>query len=145
MHLFCRYGSIFKSHILGCPCVMVTSPEAAKFVLVSSADLFKPTFPASKERMMGPRAIFFQEGEYHARLRKAVQRAFVPDAIRGSVCGIEEIAVDVLKSFEGRKINTFHEMKTVSSFVFLVAFLVILRLTSSGGIFLLCSMLSVWH
>jgi len=106
---------------------MVTSPEAAKFVLVSSAHLFKPTFPASKERMMGPRAIFFQQGEYHARLRKVVQRAFVPDAIRSSVCDIEEIAIDVLKSLEGRKINTFHEMKSVSSSAFLIAFLAILH------------------
>ncbi|KAF5930848.1 hypothetical protein HYC85_031721 [Camellia sinensis] len=28
-----RYGDIFKTHILGCPCVMISSPEAAKLVL----------------------------------------------------------------------------------------------------------------
>nr|GEW15744.1 abscisic acid 8'-hydroxylase 2-like [Tanacetum cinerariifolium] len=31
-----RYGNIFKSHILGCPCVMISSPEVAKIVLVRS-------------------------------------------------------------------------------------------------------------
>lgn len=120
--LCCRYGSIFKTHILGCHCVMVSSPEAAKFVLVSNAHLFKPTFPASKERMLGTQAIFFQHGEYHARLRKVVQRAFLPDAIRGLVSDIEEIAVDALalKAWEGRKINTFQEMKTVSSNLYLI-------------------------
>jgi (+)-abscisic acid 8'-hydroxylase len=107
-----KYGPIFKTHILGCPCVMVSSPEAAKFVLVTQAHLFKPTFPASKERMLGPQAIFFQQGDYHAHLRRLVSRAFSPEAIRGSVPAIEAIALRSLGSWEGLQVNTFQEMKT---------------------------------
>ncbi|PKU74080.1 abscisic acid 8'-hydroxylase CYP707A2-like [Dendrobium catenatum] len=107
-----KYGAVFKTHILGCPCVMVSSPEAARFVLVTKANLFKPTFPASKERMLGPQAIFFQGGDYHARLRRLVLRAFMPEAIRRKIAGVEEIAVRVLSSCDGRFINTFQEMKT---------------------------------
>lgn len=92
---------------------MISSPEAAKFVLVTRAHLFKPTFPASKERMLGKQAIFFHQGDYHAKLRKLVLRAFVPEAIKTTVCDIESIAKDSLKSWEGRIINTFQEMKTV--------------------------------
>lgn len=106
-----RYGPIFKTHILGCPCVMVSSPEAARFVLVTQAHLFKPTFPASKERMLGPQAIFFQQGDYHAHLRRLVSRAFSPEAIRGSVPAIEAIALRSLESWDGRLVNTFQEMK----------------------------------
>lgn len=106
-----RYGPIFKTHILGCPCVMVSSPEAARFVLVTQAHLFKPTFPASKERMLGPQAIFFQQGDYHAHLRRLVSRAFSPEAIRGSVPAIEAIALRSLSSWDGRLVNTFQEMK----------------------------------
>lgn len=109
-----RYGPVFKTHILGCPCIMVSSPEAAKFVLVTKAHLFKPTFPASKERMLGPQAIFFQQGDYHMRLRRLVLRAFMPDAIRSSVPSVENIARNTLQSWEGRTVNTFQEMKTVS-------------------------------
>ncbi|KAA3469319.1 abscisic acid 8'-hydroxylase 1-like [Gossypium australe] len=107
-----RYGSIFKTHILGCPCVMISSPEAAKFVLVTKSHLFKPTFPASKERMLGKQAIFFSQGQYHAKLRKLVLRAFVPEAIKSFVSNIESIAKDSLQSLEGRLITTFQEMKT---------------------------------
>ncbi|KAM1127304.1 hypothetical protein ACFX13_038090 [Malus domestica] len=114
-----RFGSIFKTHILGCPCVMISRPEAAKFVL-SRAHLFKPTFPASKERMLGKEAIFFHQGDYHAKLRKLVLRAFMPEAIRSIVPDIESIAKDSLKSCQGRLINTFQEMKT---FTFNVALL----------------------
>jgi len=104
---------MFKSHILGCPCVMISSPEAAKFVL-NKAQLFKPTFPASKERMLGKQAIFFHQGEYHANLRRLVLRTFMPEAIKNIVPDIESIAQDCLKSWEGRLITTFLEMKTVS-------------------------------
>jgi (+)-abscisic acid 8'-hydroxylase len=106
-----RYGPIFKTHILGCPCVMVSSPEAARFVLVTQAHLFKPTFPASKERMLGPQAIFFQQGDYHAHLRRLVSRAFSPEAIRASVPAIEAIALRSLRSWDGQLVNTFQEMK----------------------------------
>ncbi|KAE8055464.1 hypothetical protein FH972_012304 [Carpinus fangiana] len=106
-----RYGSIFKTHILGCPCVMISSPEAAKFVLVTRAHLFKPTFPTSKERLLGKQAIFFHQGDYHTKLRKLVLRAFLPEAIKNNVPNIEAIAKDSLQSWEGRLINTFQEMK----------------------------------
>ncbi|GFS46415.1 cytochrome P450, family 707, subfamily A, polypeptide 1 [Actinidia rufa] len=107
-----RFGSILKTHILGCPCVMISSPEAAKLVLVTRAHLFKPTFPASKERMLGKQAIFFHQGDYHTKLRKLVLRAFMPESIRTIVPDIESIAVGMMKSWEGQLINTFQEMKT---------------------------------
>lgn len=110
-----RYGSIFKTYILGCPCVMISSPEAAKQVLVTKANLFKPTFPASKERMLGKQAIFFHQGDYHAKLRKLVLQAFKPDSIRNIIPDIESIAITSLESFQGRLINTYQEMKTVCS------------------------------
>ncbi|XP_061363266.1 abscisic acid 8'-hydroxylase CYP707A2-like isoform X1 [Gastrolobium bilobum] len=114
-----RYGSMFKSHILGCPCVMISNPEAVKFVL-NKAQLFKPTFPASKERMLGKQAIFFHEGEYHANLRRLVLRTFMPEAIKNVVSDIESISQTCLKSWEGKLITTFLEMKT---FTFHVALL----------------------
>ncbi|KAL0393786.1 UNVERIFIED_CONTAM: Abscisic acid 8'-hydroxylase [Sesamum latifolium] len=118
-----KYGSIFKTHILGCPCVMISSPEAAKVVLVSKANLFKPTFPASKERMLGKQAIFFHQGDYHTKLRKLVLRAFMPEAIKNIVSDIESIAVNSLESWEDKLITTFQEMKT---YAFNVALLSIL-------------------
>ncbi|KAG7621055.1 Cytochrome P450 superfamily [Arabidopsis suecica] len=91
---------------------MISSPEAAKFVLVTKSHLFKPTFPASKERMLGKQAIFFHQGDYHAKLRKLVLRAFMPESIRNMVPDIESIAQDSLRSWEGTMINTYQEMKT---------------------------------
>ena len=108
-----RYGPIFKSHILGYPCVMLSSPEAVKFVLVTKAHLFKPTFPASKERMLGKNGIFFHQGEYHAKLRRLVLRTFMPESIKNIVPTIESIAKNTIQSWNGQLINTFQEMKMV--------------------------------
>ncbi|XVF46545.1 hypothetical protein PTKIN_Ptkin03bG0035500 [Pterospermum kingtungense] len=106
-----RYGDIFKTHILGCPCVMISSPEAARVVLVTKAHLFKPTYPPSKEKMIGPEALFFHQGAYHSRLKKLVQASFLPSVIRGSVSEIERIVLEFLPTWENTTINTLQEMK----------------------------------
>ena len=109
-----RYGEIFKTHLLGCPCVMLASPEAARFVLVTQAHLFKPTYPRSKERMIGPSALFFHQGDYHLRIRKLVQGALGPDALRALVPEVEAAVRSTLASWDGHVRSTFHAMKTVS-------------------------------
>nr|BAG12743.1 ABA 8-oxidase [Lactuca sativa] len=116
-----KYGSIFKTHVLGCRCVMISSPAAAKLVLVTKSHLFKPTFPASKERMLGKQAIFFHQGDYHSKLRRLVLRAFTHESIKNIIPDIESIAVQSLRGWEDQQlINTFQEMKT---FTFNVALL----------------------
>jgi len=109
-----RYGEIFKTHLLGCPCVMLASPEAARFVLVTHAHLFKPTYPRSKERMIGPSALFFHQGEYHLRLRRLVQGALGPDALRALVPEVEAAVRSTLAAWDGRVMSTFHAMKRLS-------------------------------
>ncbi|KAG0480108.1 hypothetical protein HPP92_010966 [Vanilla planifolia] len=109
-----RYGEIFKTHVLGYPCVMLASPEAARFVLVSQAHLFKPTYPQSKERLIGPWALFFHQGAYHARLRKLVNSSLAPRAIRLLLPKIESSAAAVLRSWDGRELGSFQALKRFS-------------------------------
>ncbi|KAF8654419.1 hypothetical protein HU200_061602 [Digitaria exilis] len=106
-----RYGEVFKTHVLGCPCVVVASPEAARMVLVSRAHLFKPTYPPSKERMIGPQALFFHTGEYHLRMRRAVQGWLGPGALRAMVPHVEAAVASTLRRWEGRETSTFETMK----------------------------------
>ncbi|CAN6834912.1 hypothetical protein Bca4012_030117 [Brassica carinata] len=107
-----KYGEIFKTHILGCPCVMISSPEAARMVLVSKAHMFKPTYPPSKERMIGPDALFFHQGPYHSTLKRLVQSSFMPSALRPTVSHIELLVLQILSSWTSEKsINTLEHMK----------------------------------
>ncbi|WOL20010.1 abscisic acid 8'-hydroxylase 3-like [Canna indica] len=110
-----RYGEIFKTHILGCPCVMLAGPEAARFVLVSRAELFKPTYPKSKERMIGPWGLFFHDGGYHLRVRKLIQAHMTPETLRGLVADIERAVISTLEAAVGKdQLVIFHAMKKLS-------------------------------
>ncbi|KAF2601115.1 hypothetical protein F2Q70_00028061 [Brassica cretica] len=112
-----KYGEIFKTHILGCPCVMISSPEAARMVLISKAHMFKPTYPASKERIIGPEALFFHQGPYHSTLKRLVQSSFMPSALRPTVSHIELLVLKILASWTSQKsINTLQHMKRVCCF-----------------------------
>ncbi len=115
-----RHGEIFKTHILGCPCVMLACPDAARFVLVTHAHLFRPTYPRSKEELIGPSALFFHQGDYHARLRKLVQRSLYPETFLKLIPDVEALAVSALESLSSQNvINTFQEMKKVSVVLYL--------------------------
>ena len=140
-----RYGDIFKTHILGCPCVMISSPEAARIILVTQAHLFKPTYPPSKEKMIGPEALFFHQGAYHSRLKKLVQASFLPSAIRGSVSEIEQIVLKILPTWENTTINTLQEMKRVCRFAITIfIFYCMTSICTSSGI-LKKKLFLFWH
>ncbi|KAL5054028.1 hypothetical protein RYX36_034710 [Vicia faba] len=111
-----RYGEIFKTHILGCPCVMLASPEAARFVLVTHSHLFKPTYPKSKEKLIGSSALFFHQGDYHTRIRKLVQTSLSPESIKKLIPDIETQVISSLESWVSIRqiINAFCEMKKFS-------------------------------
>ena len=115
-----RYGEIFKTRILGYPCVMLASPEAARFVLVTHAHMFKPTYPKSKERLIGPSALFFHQGDYHVYLRKLVQSSLYPETIRKLIPDIEHIALSSLQSLANMPIvSTYQEMKKVCIYIYI--------------------------
>ncbi|KAK0604952.1 hypothetical protein LWI29_021244 [Acer saccharum] len=100
---------------------MLSSPEAIRYVLVTQAHLFKPTYPKSKEKLIGPSALFFHHGDYHTKMRKLFQPSFSQNVIRNLIPQIEAIATSALDSISGGKVvNTFYEMK---KFTFEVAVL----------------------
>jgi (+)-abscisic acid 8'-hydroxylase len=92
---------------------MVAGPEAARFVLVTHAHLFKPTFPKSKESMIGPSALFFHQGGYHLRIRKIVQSSLSPESLRSILPDVELIVQSLLHHWDGQVKATFHAMKGV--------------------------------
>ncbi|XP_062194974.1 abscisic acid 8'-hydroxylase 2-like [Phragmites australis] len=108
------YGEIFKTHLLGCSCVMLASPEAARVVLVTQAHLFKPTYPPSKELIIGPQALFFHQGDYHLHLRRLVQGSFGPDVLRALVPDVEAAVASTLVAWDGHVESTFRAMKRLT-------------------------------
>ncbi len=79
-----KYGSIFKTHILGHPTVCMVGPEAVRFVLSSHMDHFAwgSGWPASFEKILG-HSLIFQDGEEHRRNRQLLMPAFQSKALAG--------------------------------------------------------------
>lgn len=98
---------------------MLATADAVRFVLVSRADLFKPTYPKSKECMIGPWALFFHHGDYHLRLRKIVQGLLSPDLLRAILPDIESVVRSMLHAWDGHVETTYHAMKRVSLHAFM--------------------------
>ncbi|KAH0459927.1 hypothetical protein IEQ34_010590 [Dendrobium chrysotoxum] len=109
-----RHGEIFKTHLLGYPCAMLASPEAARFVLVTHSHLFKPTYPRSKERLIGPSALFFHHGSYHTNLRKLVRASLSPFSVRRLIPAIDSASSSTLHSWNGHILPSFRAFKNLS-------------------------------
>lgn len=93
---------------------MLASPEAARFVLVTHSHLFKPTYPRSKERLIGPSALFFHHGHYHANLRRLVAASLSPLSLRRLIPAVDSASAAALRSWDGRALPALHALKNLS-------------------------------
>ena len=81
---YARYGSIFKTQILGRKTVVMMGAEANQFVLASHMDRFswREGWPGTFRELLGE-SLFLQEGEQHRRNRKLLMPAFHGKALKG--------------------------------------------------------------
>ncbi|KAL9255627.1 Abscisic acid 8'-hydroxylase 4-like protein [Drosera capensis] len=122
LHLYSQKPKIFKTHILGSPCIMFANPEATKYILSTRASLFRPKYTKTKEQLLGREALFFKQGSDHMRLRKLVQASLSLDNIQRLIPKIEAIAVSALDAWSSvsQVVHVFHELK---KFTFEIAIL----------------------
>jgi cytochrome P450 len=96
-----RYGSIFKTRLLGRPAVFMIGSEAAEFVLSSHMDHFswQDGWPESFKLLLG-RSLFLQEGDEHRRNRRLMMPAFHGPALSRYVATMEHITQSYLSKWE---------------------------------------------
>lgn len=111
-----RYGSIFKTHILGRPTVVMAGPEANRFLLSSHMSHFswRQGWPKTFQELLGE-SLFLQEGEQHRRNRKLLMPAFHGKALAGYQDTMTRITQRYLERWE--QLGTFawfDEMKQLT-------------------------------
>lgn len=111
-----EYGDIFRSHIAGRRTVVMTGPEANRFILSSHIDHFswKEGWPITFKTLLGE-SLFLQEGEQHRRNRKLLRPAFHGKALAGYLDTMVEISKRYFKQWE--QLGTlawFPEMKKLT-------------------------------
>ncbi|CAK7335338.1 unnamed protein product [Dovyalis caffra] len=77
-----RYGSVFKSHILGCPTIVSMDPELNKYILMNEAKGLVPGYPQSMLDILGNCNIAAVHGSTHKYMRGALLSLISPPMIR---------------------------------------------------------------
>ncbi|CAN1126483.1 Cytochrome P450 85A1 [Linum perenne] len=77
-----RYGSFFKSHILGCPTVVSMDPEVNRYILMNEGKGLVPGYPQSMLDILGKCNIAAVHGSTHKYMRGALLSLISPTMIR---------------------------------------------------------------
>lgn len=111
-----KYGSIFKTKILGRPTVIMIGPEANRFILSSDMHRFswRDGWPNTFRELLGE-SLFLQEGEQHRRNRKLLMPAFHGPALANYMVTMERITKSYLEKWENLGTFTwFDELKQMT-------------------------------
>ncbi|XP_062382932.1 cytochrome P450 26C1-like [Sardina pilchardus] len=71
-----KYGSVFKTHLLGKPVIRVTGAENIRKILMGEHSLVCTQWPQSTRIILGPHTLANSVGELHKRKRKILAHAF---------------------------------------------------------------------
>ncbi|XP_057769848.1 cytochrome P450 85A1-like [Salvia miltiorrhiza] len=77
-----RFGSFFKSHILGCPTIVSMDPELNRYILVNEAKGLVPGYPQSMLDILGKCNIAAVHGSAHKYMRGALLALISPTMIK---------------------------------------------------------------
>ncbi|KAK4393209.1 cytochrome [Sesamum angolense] len=77
-----RFGSFFKSHILGCPTIVSMDPELNRYILVNEAKGLVPGYPQSMLDILGKCNIAAVHGSAHKHMRGALLALISPTMIK---------------------------------------------------------------
>ncbi|KAJ7127497.1 hypothetical protein O6H91_10G064500 [Diphasiastrum complanatum] len=116
-----RYGSFFRTHVLGFPTIMTSSPEATTFVLATHHKSFRHVFPSSFTKLLLPANLSMDKVNEAIHYWKQTVR---PDLLQPKIEKIDRATRRFLSSWESRPlINTFEETRLISFHAALIAVL----------------------
>lgn len=111
-----QHGSIFKTHLIGKPTIVMVGPEAVEFVLCSHIDYFswREGWPQNFQTLLG-KSLFLQDGAEHRRNRRLMMPALHGPALANYVATMELITQDYLQQWQIKQEFTwFDEFKKLT-------------------------------
>ncbi|KAE8685925.1 Cytochrome P450 85A1 [Hibiscus syriacus] len=110
-----RYGSLFKSHILGCPTVVSMDPELNRYILMNEAKGLVPGYPQSMLDILGKCNIAAVHGGTHKQMRGALLALISPTMIRQQLLPkIDGYMRDFLGNWDNKVINIQDKTKEMA-------------------------------
>ncbi|MQL69095.1 hypothetical protein Taro_001420 [Colocasia esculenta] len=110
-----RYGSLFKSHILGCPTIVSMDPEVNRYVLMNEGKGLVPGYPQSMLDILGRWNIAAVHGSLHRAMRGALMSLIGPPTIREQLLPkIDEFMRSHLSNWGGNTIDIQEKAKEMA-------------------------------
>ncbi|KAL8117273.1 hypothetical protein AgCh_015254 [Apium graveolens] len=110
-----RFGSVFKSHILGCPTIVSMDPELNKYILMNEAKGLVPGYPQSMLDILGKCNIAAVHGSTHKNMRGALLALVSPPMIRDILLPkIDDFMRSHLSNWNGKIIDIQEKTKEMA-------------------------------
>ncbi|WJX65763.1 Cytochrome P450 85A [Trifolium repens] len=127
-----RFGSFFKSHILGCPTIVSMDPELNRYILMNESKGLVPGYPQSMLDILGKCNIAAVHGSTHKYMRGALLSIISPTMIKDQILPkIDEFMNAQLSNWDDKVINIQEKTKEM---VFLSSLKQIASIESSSTI-----------
>ncbi|XP_019494533.1 PREDICTED: cytochrome P450 26C1 [Hipposideros armiger] len=85
-----RYGTVFKTHLLGRPVIRVSGAENVRTILLGEHRLVRSQWPQSAHILLGSHTLLGAVGEPHRQRRKVLARVFSRGALERYVPRLQE-------------------------------------------------------
>ncbi|XP_010257975.2 PREDICTED: cytochrome P450 85A1-like [Nelumbo nucifera] len=110
-----RYGSLFKSHILGCPTIVSMDPELNRYILLNEGKGLIPGYPQSMLDILGKCNIAAVHGPLHKSMRGALLSLISPVMIREQLLPkIDKFMRSHLSNWDGKTIDIQEKTKEMA-------------------------------
>ncbi|AES68356.1 putative cytochrome P450 [Medicago truncatula] len=127
-----RFGSFFKSHILGSPTIVSMDPELNRYILLNESKGLVPGYPQSMLDILGKCNIAAVHGSTHKYMRGALLSIISPTMIRDQILPkLDEFMSAQLSNWDDKIIDIQEKTKEM---VFLLSLKQIASIKSSSTI-----------
>lgn len=113
LKLVLRFGKVFKTSVLGRLMVFMTGSDAAKILLTGKDGMVSLNLFYTGKQVLGRSSLLQTNGEAHKRLRRLIGEPLSLDGLRKYFQFINNLAIETLDEWSGRKIFVLDEASTV--------------------------------
>ncbi|XP_044150471.1 cytochrome P450 26B1 [Bufo gargarizans] len=111
-----KYGSVFKTHLLGRPLIRVTGAENVRKILMGEHHLVSAEWPRSTRMLLGPNSLTNSIGDIHRHKRKVFSKIFSHEALETYLPKIQLVIQDTLRVWSSHpgSINVYCEAQKLT-------------------------------
>ncbi|XP_059655033.1 cytochrome P450 85A1-like [Cornus florida] len=113
-----RYGSFFKSHILGCPTIVSMDPDLNRYILMNEGKGLVPGYPQSMLDILGKCNIAAVFGSTHKYIRGSILSLICPSMIKDQLLPrIDKLMRIHLNNWEDKTIDIQEKTNDMALFI----------------------------